>query len=93
MKGRTITAFVAVALLAAATTAAAMRSPRTDRITAAAGVASLNDVTTGANKRPTGEYGAVAPRPEPISGARKSVRYEAVRDNWNRYRAAAKPSE
>jgi hypothetical protein len=52
-KHRTITWFVAIALLAVAATATAMRShsPSTDRIVVAAGV-----VTVDVNKLPTEEF-------------------------------------
>ena len=36
---------------------------------------------------------AVTQAPEPIFVAKKPVRYEAVIDNWKRYRSASKPNE
>ncbi len=53
-KHRTITGFVTVALLAAAATAATMRSPSTDR--AFAGAASLKDATADVNKLPIEDF-------------------------------------
>ena len=84
-KHRTITGFVAVALLAAATTVATMRSSSTDR--AIAGVASLKVLTTDGNKLRTQEFES------PPLGTKKPVRYEAIIANWKRYRSAAKPNE
>ena len=54
-KHRTITGFVAVALLAAAATAATMRphSPSTDSVLASAGMTMLKDLTVDVNKLPT----------------------------------------
>ena len=51
---RTITGFVAVALLAVAATAATMRShsPGTDGIVVSAGTTMLKDLTVDANKLP-----------------------------------------
>lgn len=36
---------------------------------------------------------AVIQTPEPIFVAKKPVRYEAVIDNWKRYRSTSKPNE
>lgn len=55
-KHRTIAGFVTVALLAAAATAATMRSPSTDRAIAFAGVASLKDATADVNKLPIEDF-------------------------------------
>ena len=64
---RTIAAFVAIALLAAGTTAATVRPH-----------------APGAAAR---EFSvALAPKPE----TKKPVRYEAIIENWKRYRSAAK---
>jgi hypothetical protein len=67
---RAITAFVAIAVLAAATTAAAMRPHAPD---AAAR-----------------ELAAVGPKPTPE--VKKPVRYEAIIENWKRYRSTARSS-
>ncbi len=37
--------------------------------------------------------GLAAAKPEPVSAAKKPVRYEATIENWKRYRAASKPVE
>ena len=66
---RTITAFVAIAVLAAATTAAAMRPQ-----------------PPNAAER---EF-AVATGPKPVPEIKKPVRYEAIIENWKRYRSAVK---
>lgn len=84
-KHRTITGFVAVALLAAAATAATMRSPSTDR--AIPGAAPLKVLAADQNKRGTQEFEG------PPVGAKKAVRYEAIIDNWKRYRSATKSIE
>jgi hypothetical protein len=68
---RTITAFAAIALLAAATTAAAMR-PHAPNAAAR-------------------EF-AVAIGPKPMPEIKKPVRYEAIIENWKRYRSTAKSS-
>ena len=86
-KHRTITGFVAVALLAAAATAATMRSPLTDRAIAPADVASLKVLTVDENKLRTQEF-----ENQPL-GTKKPVRYEAIRANWKRYRSATKSNE
>lgn len=86
-KHRTITGFVAVALLAAATTAATMRSSLTNRAIAPAGMASLNLLTADEDGARTPEF-----KDLPL-GAKKPVRYQAVIDNWKRYRSASKSNE
>ena len=68
-KHRTITGFVAVALLAAAATAAIIRSPLTDRAIAPADVASLKVLTVDENKLRTQEF-----ENQPL-GTEKPVRY------------------
>ncbi|MDO8399362.1 MAG: hypothetical protein Q7T45_16240 [Bradyrhizobium sp.] len=84
-KHRTITGFVAVALLAAAASVATMRSPSTDR--AIPGVASLKVLTADEN-------GLQTQGPESARHAtKKSVRYEAIIANWKRYRSATKSNE
>ena len=84
-KHRTITGFVAVALIAAAISVATMRSPSTDR--AIPGVASLKVLAADENKPANQEFkGSPA-------GAKKAVRYEAIIDNWKRYRSASKSIE
>jgi hypothetical protein len=55
-KHRTITGFVVVALLAAAATAATIRSPSTDHAIALAGVASLKGVTADPGKLPIEDF-------------------------------------
>ena len=57
-KHRTITGFVAVALLAVAATAATMRphSPWTDGIVISAGTTLLKDLTVDANKLQTADF-------------------------------------
>jgi hypothetical protein len=57
-KHRTITGFVAVALLAVAATAAPMRShsPWTDRLVVSAGTTMLKDLTVDADKLPTASF-------------------------------------
>ncbi len=84
-KHRTITGFVAVALIAAAISVATMRSPSTDR--AIPGVASLKVLAVDENKRRTQEFEG------PPVGAKKVVRYEAIIDNWKRYRSATNSIE
>jgi hypothetical protein len=66
---RRITAFVAIAVLAAATTAATMRPH-----------------APSAAER---EF-AVAMEPKPMPEIKKPVRYEAIIENWKRYRSTAK---
>jgi hypothetical protein len=58
-KHRTITGFVAVALLAVAATAATMRShsPWTDGLVVSAGTTMLKDLTVDADKLPTASFG------------------------------------
>lgn len=84
-KHRTITGFVAVALLAAAATVATIRSSPTDRVMA--GGASLKVLTADQNKLVTQEF------ERPPVGTKKAVRYEAKIDNWKRYRSATKSNE
>jgi hypothetical protein len=57
-KHRTITGFVAVALLAVAATAATMRShpPLTDGIVVSAGPTLLKSLTVDVNKLPTADF-------------------------------------
>jgi hypothetical protein len=57
-KYRTITGFVAIALLAAATTAATMRSPSpsTDRLIAPASMISFKELRVDVNKLPTDDF-------------------------------------
>jgi hypothetical protein len=57
-KHRTITGFVAVALLAVAATAATMRShsPWTEGIVVSAGTTSLKGLTVDVNKPPTADF-------------------------------------
>jgi hypothetical protein len=57
-KYRTITGFVAIALLAAATTAATMRSPSpsTDRLIAPASMMSFKELRVDVNKLPTDDF-------------------------------------
>ena len=55
MKHRTITGFVAVTLLAAATTAATMRS-HSASVVRAAGMMSLSDTAAGLNKLPIEDF-------------------------------------
>lgn len=57
-KHRTITGFVAVALLAVAATAATMRSrsPLTDAVVVSAGTTMLKGLTVDANKLPTASF-------------------------------------
>ena len=57
-KYRTITGFVAIALLAAATTAATMRSPSpsTDRLIAPASMTSFKELRVDVNKLPTDDF-------------------------------------
>jgi hypothetical protein len=57
-KYRTITGFVAIALLAAATTAATMRSPSpsTDRLIAPASMMSFKELRVDMNKLPTADF-------------------------------------
>ena len=57
-KHRTITGFVAVALLAVAATAATLRShsPWTDGMVVSAGTTLLKGVTVDANKLPTADF-------------------------------------
>jgi hypothetical protein len=57
-KHRTITGFAAVALLAVAATAAAMRShsPWTDGIVVSAGTTLLKGLTVDVNKPPTADF-------------------------------------
>ena len=57
-KHRTITGFVAVALLAAATTAATMRSrsPSTDRPIESAGMMLFKELTADVNKLPIEDF-------------------------------------
>lgn len=80
-KHRTITGFVAVALLAAVATAATMRSHYP------MGALSISNLTQAELA------GAMTLGSEPILGAKKPVRYEAIIDNWKRYRSASKPNE
>ena len=84
-KYRTITGFVAVALLAAVATAATTRSSPNDRVIAPAGVAPLKNLTIDANRLPTENLSVMAPSSEPIAGAKKPIRYEAVIANWKRH--------
>jgi hypothetical protein len=55
---RTITGFVAIALLAVATTAATIRSPSpsTDRLIAPASMTSFKDLRVDVNKLPTDDF-------------------------------------
>jgi hypothetical protein len=57
-KYRTITGFVAIALLAAATTAATMRSPSpsTDRLIAPASMMAFKELRVDVNKLPTDDF-------------------------------------
>jgi hypothetical protein len=57
-KHRTITGFVAVALLAVAATAVTMKShsPWTDGLVVSAGTTMLNGLTVDANKLPTASF-------------------------------------
>jgi hypothetical protein len=68
---RTITAFVAIAVVAAATTAATMRP----------------HAPNAAARELAGAMG-----PKPMPEIRKPVRYEAIIENWKRYRSTAKSS-
>jgi len=61
-KYRTITGFVAVALLAAAATT---RSSPNDRVIAPAGVVPLKNLTIDANSLPTENLSVMAPSSEP----------------------------
>ncbi len=87
MKHRTITGLVAIALLlaAAATAATTIKSPSRDRAVASAGVASSMGVTADVSKVQTDG--------DKLARAKKPVRYEAVIENWKRYRSAAKSNE
>jgi hypothetical protein len=67
---RTITALVAIAVLTAATAAAAMRLH-----------------APNAAER---EFAAAVTAPKPMPEIRKPVRYEAIIENWKRYRSTAK---
>jgi hypothetical protein len=62
-KYRTITGFVAIALLAAATTAATMRSPSpsTDRLIAPASMMAFKELRVDVNKLPTDDFGDQSP--------------------------------
>jgi hypothetical protein len=77
---RRITGFVAIALLAAVTTAASVRSRNP------MGTPRVSEATQAALE------GAGGSQPEPIVGLRKPVRYEAIIENWKRHRAASKPN-
>ena len=92
MKHRSIAAFVVIALLAATTAAATMRSPSpaTNRAIAPAGIMSSGEITPDVNKLPTERFDSVQAT-EP--GLKKAVRYEAVIANWKRYRSANKSNE
>ena len=92
MKHRTIAAIVAVALLAATTAAATMRSPSpsANRAFAPAGLVSPGELGVDVNKLPIESFDSVM-APEP--GLKKAVRYEAVIANWKRYRSANQSSE
>ena len=84
-KHRTITGFVAVALIAAAASVATMMSSSTER--AIPGTASLKVLAADENKPASQEFeGSPA-------GAKNAVRYEAIIDNWKRYRSATKSTE
>ena len=84
-KHRTITGFVAVALLAVATTVATIRSSPTARVMA--GGSSLKVFTADENRSEAQEF------ERPLVGTKKAVRYEAIIDNWKRYRSATKSNE
>lgn len=86
-KHRTITGFVAVALLATAATVATMRSPSTNRPTVSAGVGSLKVLAADENKLEATEL----ERPPVVT--KKAVKYEAIIENWKRHRSAAKSKE
>ena len=77
-KHRTITGFVAVALLGAVASAVTLRSHPTGAFW----------VSNAAQA----EFRGAMPSSEPILGAKKPVRYEAIIDNWKRYRSANKPN-
>jgi hypothetical protein len=66
------TTFVAIALLAAATAAAAMRPQ-----------------APNAAER---EFAAAVTAPKPMPEIKKPVRYEAIKENWKRYRSTARAS-
>ena len=68
---RTITAFVAIVVLAAATTSAALRPHAQD--------AGAREFALVLGSKPAPEI-------------RKPVRYEAVIENWKRYRSSTKSS-
>jgi hypothetical protein len=55
-KHRTITSFVAVALLAVAATAATLRPPSKNHPNASAGIMSLSELKTDVNKLATDDY-------------------------------------
>jgi len=76
-KHRTITGLVATALLATVATAAIMRShyQTGTQLSQSAQLEIGKPITLGS---------------EP-NGARKAVRYEAIIENWKRYRAATNP--
>ena len=37
--------------------------------------------------------GSVTPESEPVLATKERVRYEAVKENWKRYRSATKPND
>ena len=76
-KHRTIAGFVAVGLLAAVTTAATMRS--------------YYPIGTWLSQSAQPEIGKpITLGSEPSLGVKKPVRYEAIIDNWKRYRSATR---
>ena len=86
-KHRTITGFVAVALLAAAATAATMRPLSTERAIASTGAAALQVLTPDVKKLGSQDVEDQSLR------AKRPVRYEAIIANWKRYHSATKPNE
>ena len=77
-KHRTITGFVTAVLLAAVASAVTLRSHPTGAL-------------WGSNAAQA-EFRGAMPGSEPTLGAKKPVRYEAIIDNWKRYRSANKPN-
>jgi hypothetical protein len=45
------------------------------------------------NVPPTEVAGSVTPESKPVLVTKERVRYEAVKENWKRYRSATKPNE
>ena len=91
-KHRTVAAFVVIALLAATTAAATMRShsPSTNALATRAGMMPFTELGVDVNKLPTENFDDVRVS-EP--SLKKPVRYEAVIANWKRYRSATKAEE